>query len=79
MHAIEFTTELSGSPTLTLPADVAARLPASGRLRVLLLTEDDPGADLDAAYEQGYARVPEDVSLVTAVLPLVAGDVGDWE
>ena len=79
MHAVEFTTELSGSPTLAIPADIAARLPTSGRLRVLLLTEDDPSVDLDAAYEQGYLRVPEDVSLPAAMLPHVVADAGEWE
>ena len=79
MNAVEFTTELTGSATLAIPADIAAHLPTSGRLRVLLLTEDDPADDLDTAYAQGYARVPEDVSLTAAILPHLAVDVGGWE
>ena len=79
MNAVEFVAELTASPTLTIPADVAARLPKSGRARVLLLTDEHPIDDLDAAYEQGYARVPEDVLVPAALLPHLAGDIGEWE
>ncbi len=79
MNAVEFVTDLSASPTLTIPATVAAHLPKSGRARVLLLTDEDPTGDVDAAYEQGYARIPEDVTLPAAMLPHLAADVGEWE
>jgi len=54
MNAIEFTAELSGAATLSIPRDVAARLPKSGLARIIVLT----GGDADeagwqaAAYEQ---------------------------
>ena len=40
MNAVEFTTELTDSGTLRIPADVAARLPKVGRARVIVLTDD---------------------------------------
>ena len=54
MHAIEFTTDLSSEPFLKVPQDVAAQLPKSGRVRIIVLTPDDP-EDAEwrgAAYEQ---------------------------
>lgn len=41
MHAVEFTTELSSKPLFTIPGDVAAQLPKTGRARVIVLTSDD--------------------------------------
>ncbi|HMO65514.1 MAG TPA: hypothetical protein PKE47_09905 [Verrucomicrobiota bacterium] len=63
MQAIEFTTELNGTAVLSVPADVAARLPKSGPARIIVL----PGALSDdaewqaGAYEQ-FLRddAPED-------------------
>lgn len=78
MNVVEFITELSGSRTLIVPVDVADQLPRSGRVRVLLLTETDEAAALDAAYEQAYLRLPEDVSSVTSLLPHLAIDGEDW-
>ena len=54
MNAVQFTTELSDSPTLAIPADAAAQLPKSGRVRVLVLREEDADeAEWRAgAYEQ---------------------------
>ena len=57
MAAIEFTTDLTAAPVLAIPPEVSARLPKSGRVRVLVLTDDD---DVDReesawrsfAYEQ---------------------------
>lgn len=63
MQAIEFTTELSGSRTLPIPQDVAARLPRSGRARVIVLTDDltDDAGWRQGAYQQ-FLRddAPED-------------------
>jgi len=44
MHAVEFTTELSANPVLTVPKEAAAQLPKSGKARVIVLTgeEDTP-------------------------------------
>lgn len=55
MSAIEFTTELTGGATLTIPPDVAARLPKSGAARIVVLTADDPAAHDDAAGWQSAA------------------------
>ena len=51
MNAIEFTTELSEEPVLTIPSELAARLPKAGRARVIVLTGDDNDWQL-ASYEQ---------------------------
>jgi hypothetical protein len=39
MDAIQFETELRGESTLTLPPDVLAKLPKSGRARIVLLIQ----------------------------------------
>lgn len=46
MHAVEFTTELSGAAVLPIPAEVAAQLPKTGRARIIVLT-DEPSDDAD--------------------------------
>ena len=53
MNAVEFTIELDGDPSLSLPRDVADKLPKSGTARILVLTDDhsDPGWQ-SAAYQQ---------------------------
>lgn len=51
MNAIEFTTELSEKPVLTIPSELAARLPKAGKARVIVLTGDDNDWQL-ASYEQ---------------------------
>jgi hypothetical protein len=40
MNAVEFITELTDSGLLRIPAEVAARLPKAGRVRIIVLTED---------------------------------------
>jgi len=50
MNAVEFTTELSGTAVLTIPSDAAAQLPKTGKVRVILLTDDDTD---DAAWRSG--------------------------
>lgn len=50
MQAVEFTTELSDSRMLSIPQDVAARLPKSGKARILVLTDDQTG---DAEWRLG--------------------------
>jgi len=54
MSAIEFTTELSEKPVLTIPSEIAAQLPKAGRARVIVLTGDnaDEAEWQLAAYEQ---------------------------
>jgi len=54
VNAIEFTTELSGSPVLPIPREIADQLPKTGKARVIVLTDED-GGDAEwrsAAYEQ---------------------------
>ncbi len=51
MNAIEFTTDLSEKPVLTIPSELAARLPETGKARVIVLTGDDNDWQV-AAYEQ---------------------------
>jgi hypothetical protein len=41
MQAVEFTTELGEQPVLTIPREVAAQLPKTGRARVIILMADD--------------------------------------
>jgi hypothetical protein len=50
MNAVEFTTELSESPVLTIPSEVAAQLPKTGRVRVIVLTD---GLTDDAEWQVG--------------------------
>ena len=50
MHAIEFTTELSESRTLSIPQEVAEQLPKTGRARVIVLTDELSG---DAEWRLG--------------------------
>ena len=54
MNAIEFTTELSGEPVLTIPNEIAAQLPKAGKARVIVLTTEltDDAEWQAAAYEQ---------------------------
>lgn len=42
MSAVEFITELNGANALPIPQEVAARLPKSGKVRVIVLAPDDP-------------------------------------
>ena len=63
MHAIEFTADLGPEPILVIPQEAAARLPKTGKARIIVLTADD-GDDAEwrsAAYEQ-FMRddAPED-------------------
>jgi hypothetical protein len=61
MNAVEFTTELRGS-VLQIPAEAAAQLPKTGKVRVILLTEDSEDAEWRAASYQQFLREdpPED-------------------
>jgi hypothetical protein len=54
MHAIEFTTELSGTTILEIPAEVVEQLPKSGKARVIVFTDEisDDSEWRAAAYEQ---------------------------
>ena len=63
MNAVEFTAELSGAAVLPIPEEIAARLPRTGKARIIVLT-DSGSEDADwfaGAYEQ-YLRddSPED-------------------
>ena len=63
MRAIEFITELSSNPVLSVPKEAAAQLPKSGKARVIVLTSDDldDGEWRKASYEQFLKEdAPED-------------------
>jgi hypothetical protein len=62
MRAVEFTIDLTSKPTVNIPQEVAAQLPATGQARVIILTlEDDDTEWLKGASEQ-FMRddAPED-------------------
>ena len=54
MRVVEFTTELGKKPVVTIPREVADKLPKSARARIIVLTPDDPEDALwrAGAYEQ---------------------------
>ncbi len=54
MTSIQFETELSGESALVLPPEVLAKLPKSGKAKVLVLVEGDLEDDewRRASYEQ---------------------------
>ncbi len=64
MNAVEFTAELSGGTTLTIPPEIVCQLPNAGVARVIVLTADTSAAEADwraASYEQFLADdAPED-------------------
>jgi hypothetical protein len=65
MNAVEFTTELKGESVLRIPGEIAAKLPKSGRARIIVLTNDDNG-DAEwqtAAYEQFLREDPPEDSV----------------
>jgi len=51
---IEFETELTGSPVLTLPPAIASALPSQGRATVVVFLNRDP--DDDAWQQMAYER-----------------------
>ena len=62
MNAVEFVTELSGSAVLSIPTEIAAQLPKTGRARIIVLT-DDHSDDADwraGAYEQFLRDDPQE-------------------
>ncbi|HXE52773.1 MAG TPA: hypothetical protein VN541_07140 [Tepidisphaeraceae bacterium] len=63
MSVVDFNAELNESGTLTIPPDVAAQLPKSGRVRVIVVTdiEADDRTWLEGAYQQFLSDCsPED-------------------
>jgi hypothetical protein len=52
MQAVEFTTELSGQPTFAIPEAAAAKLPKTGRARVIVLTSEEGDTWRAGAYQQ---------------------------
>jgi hypothetical protein len=54
MKTIEFETDLTGSPTLKMPPEIADALPQTGKATVVVFLEMDPEdtAWRQAAYEQ---------------------------
>lgn len=45
MSAIEFTTELSDKPVLTVPREIADQLPKSGKAKVIVITNGSAADD----------------------------------
>jgi hypothetical protein len=65
MNAVEFTIELKGESILKIPSEIAARLPKSGRARVIVLTNNE-NEDTEwraAAYEQFLREDPPEDSV----------------
>ncbi len=60
MKAVEFTTELNGKSFLSIPPNVAERLPKTGKARVIVLTaEQNEDAEWrQAAYQQFLREDP---------------------
>lgn len=57
MTPIHFTTELNGSLTLPIPRDVAARLPRSGTVTIIVVPEStDDDVDWRAAAYRQFLR-----------------------
>jgi hypothetical protein len=57
MNALEFTTELSGAAVLSIPREIAAQLPKSGKARIIVLTDDATDeADWRAGAYQQFLR-----------------------
>jgi hypothetical protein len=54
MNAVEFMIELSGAAVLPIPREIAAQLPKSGKVRIIVLTDDttDEAEWRAGAYEQ---------------------------
>ena len=62
MKAVEFTAELGPEPVLKIPQEAAARLPKTGRARIIVVPSNEAGEQWrEAAYEQ-FMRddAPED-------------------
>jgi hypothetical protein len=64
MRTVEFTTQLGKQPVVTIPQEVAAKLPKSGRVRVIVVLAPDDPEDAEwrsGAYEQFVREeTPED-------------------
>ena len=64
MNAVEFTTELHGGSVLQIPAQAAAQLPKTGKVRVIVLSEDAEDSKWRAgAYEQFLREDPPEDSV----------------
>jgi hypothetical protein len=69
MNAVEFVTDLTGSGSLAVPADAAARLPRSGKARVIVLTEVQAEDEnwRRAAYDQFLRDEPPEDAVYEAL------------
>ncbi len=70
MRAVEFTIELGNKPVVTIPREVADKLPKSGRARIIVLMPDDPEDALwrAGAYEQFVREESPEDAVVAASL-----------
>lgn len=53
MKAIEFAAELTGQQVLRIPAEIAAKLPKSGKARIIVLTSEEDEDVEDAEWRSG--------------------------
>lgn len=64
MNTVEFTAEMNEAATLIIPPEIAMQLPKAGHVRVIVFSNEDPGAEAEwraASYEQFLADdSPED-------------------
>ena len=52
MSAVEFTTGLTGAAVLSIPPEIAAQLPKSGKARIIVLTDNATGTEAMFEVEQ---------------------------
>ncbi|MDD5034520.1 MAG: hypothetical protein PHE55_07145 [Methylococcaceae bacterium] len=71
MHAIEFTTELTNSANLKIPVDIASQLPKTGRVRVIVLTDEPADAEWQAGAYERFLREDSEEDAIDESLRLV--------
>lgn len=74
---VEFTTELSADPVLTIPQEAAARLPKAGRARILILPlPADSDTDTDHSLEDALYTLYSDNPLSATEKQMVLVQAG---
>ena len=69
MNAVEFTTELTGAAMLTIPQEISAQLPKTGRARIIVLPEEltDDAEWRRASYAQFLRDDPPEDAIYDAL------------